>query len=173
SKNVILSRRRRTSDGDCVTRGVNRTVQDFCSETKWDLPAMTRTMLVRLVFFFRLQNALVNRLAAAETFRKSVPVGDLVLPQLPAKKNSLVFDQAGKIEQADIQVFHLHTGGINFGEGIFYRLHGLVTRSLAAGDFDDIHVAAAAQENAAVGFLQLRFNLLDELLALHGRAQQR
>ena len=65
------------------------------------------------------------------------------------------------------------THGINFGEGIFYRLHGLVTRSLAAGDFDDIHLAAAAQENAAVGFLQLRFNLLDELLALHGRAQQR
>src|SRR5271166_797538 len=72
------------------------------------------------------EDALVDRLAPGEAFLLAVPVSDLVLAQLPAEQNDVTFHNAGKIEQPDIEVLHLHTGGVNFGD----RVLGARTRSL-------------------------------------------
>ena len=102
-----------------------------------------------------------------------MPMADGRFAQLPAQQDGAVFNLAGKIEQADIQIFHLHAGGINLGERIFYGLHRFVALALAATQRNDIDHRSAIDEDALAHLLQLSLEGNDGLLALHSAAQQR
>ena len=59
---------------------------------------------------------LINGLASGEAFAGGVPVSDSLLSQLPAEQDGASINVAGKVEQADVEVFDLHAGGVDFGE---------------------------------------------------------
>src|SRR5579859_1280555 len=61
-----------------------------------------------LIHFLRSGDPLINRLSAREPFLGSVPVRDRFLPQLPAEQHNLTLDHTGKIEQSNVEIFHLH-----------------------------------------------------------------
>ena len=108
-----------------------------------------------LVCFFAFGDASVDGLAAGETFVSAMPVGNGFFAQFPAEKNDLAFDLAGKIEQADAQVFDLHADGIDFGESVAHALLGFGALGFAARDGNDVDESATVEEDAVVGGLHL------------------
>ena len=58
-----------------------------------------------------------------------MPVGDGVFAHLPAQQDHAAFDFAGKIKQADIEVFDLNTNRVDFGESVFGALFGFARLS--------------------------------------------
>ena len=62
----------------------------------------------------------------------AVPVRDAFFAQLPAQQDHFFAHDAGEIEQADVEVFHLHAGGVDFGDGVFGALQCLLAFGLAA-----------------------------------------
>lgn len=62
----------------------------------------------KLIHFLRPRNPPINRLSAREPFLGSMPVRDRLLPQLPAEQNNLTLNDAGKIKQSNVEIFHLH-----------------------------------------------------------------
>src|SRR6476469_4310497 len=70
------------------------------------------TVSVRLFSLFPAQDALVNGLAAFKAFFHAVPEFDLLFTVLPAQQDNLIVHRAGEIQQADIEVFYLHTDGV-------------------------------------------------------------
>jgi len=126
-----------------------------------------------LVCFFAFGDAGVDGLTAGEAFVGAVPVGDGFFAQLPAEKNDLAFDFAGKIEQADAEIFDLHADGIDFGERIAHALLGLGALGFAAGDGNDVDEGAAVEKDAVVGGLHLGLNFVHQLFAGDGAAQKR
>ena len=91
----------------------------------------------------------------------------------PAQEHDAAFDFAGKIEQADVNVFDLHADGVDFGESVFGALLGLGALSLAAGDGDHVNVRSTVQKNAVTERLHLAFKIFHDLLAADSGAQQR
>src|SRR5205807_2240534 len=69
-------------------------------------------------------NALIDGLAAGEPFFGRMPVGDFLFAKFPAEQENFSFDLAGKIQQSDIDVLDLHSGGVNFSDRIFGALEG-------------------------------------------------
>ena len=67
----------------------------------------------------RAGKAFVDRLARGETFIYSMPVFDSGFAQPPAQQHQPIIERERKIEQANIEVFDLNAGSINFGERIF------------------------------------------------------
>src|SRR5215472_8232038 len=86
-----------------------------------------------LLFLARAGDAIVDGLAAGKALFGRVPVRDLVFAEFPAKQHDFTLDAAGKIQQPDIDVFHLHTSGMNFGDGVFSALDGALTLRFPAG----------------------------------------
>lgn len=127
------------------------------------------TLLVRLL---GARDSFIDQLAPGEAFFHAVPVGDGFFSTLPTQENDPAIDLAGKIEQADIDVFDLHTDGIDLGEGVFGALLGLAALGFAAGDGDNIHVRPAIQKNPVAERLHLALDLFHQLLAVDGGAQK-
>src|SRR5690349_15881995 len=100
----------------------------------------------RLVRPFRLRDAFIHRLASGEAFADAVPVGNRLFTQLPAEQDDLAVHFAREIEQADIEVFHLYTDGVDLAHGIFNALQRLVALSLARSQMNDVQRHAAAKE---------------------------
>src|ERR1700758_1312045 len=86
------------------------------------------------------RNALVNRLAAGKSFLGAVPVRDRCLAQLPAQQDDLALDFAGKVQQADVEILHLDSDRVNFGEGVFRALLSLSPLGLASGHREHVDV---------------------------------
>lgn len=128
---------------------------------------------LRLVRSLRADDAFIDGLAAGEAFVGAVPVGDGVFSRPPAEQDDAAFDFAGKIEQADVDIFDLDADGIDFGESVFGALLGLGALGLAAGDGYYIDVSAAVEEDAVIERLHLGFNVFHDLLAADGGAQER
>ena len=78
-----------------------------------------------------------------------------ILPHFPAQQHRLAIHFTGKIEQANIDIFHLHPNGIDLRKSIFGTLLGLGPLSLPPGDGHNVNVGAAIQEYAMAEFLQL------------------
>ena len=99
-----------------------------------------------------------------------MPMADGRFAQLPAQQDGAVFNLAGKIEQADIQIFHLHAGGINLGERIFYGLHRFVALALAATQRNDdlLNFQHAVEGNACPMFI----GILDDDAIHHAIVRQ-
>ena len=87
----------------------------------------------------RSRNALVDRLPAGKTFVSSVPVRDLLFAQLPAQQNGLALDEAGEIEEPDVEVFDLHADGVDLMHGVFNALQRLVALGASAGIVHHVH----------------------------------
>src|SRR6478752_1098454 len=85
----------------------------------------------QLVSPFRPGDSVVYGLAAGEAFAGVVPVRDSLFTQFPAQQNSAAFHLAGEIEQSDVEVFHLDSGGVDFGEGVFDALDGFLALRFA------------------------------------------
>src|ERR1700693_1762169 len=130
----------------------------------------TGNWLVRLL---GTRNALVDGPAAGESFFSAVPVSDGVFTHPPAEQHDVAFNFAGKIEQADVEILHLHANGVDFGERIFGALFSLVALGLAARDRDHVDVSATVQENAVIERLHFGFDFFHDLLAADGGAQKR
>jgi len=102
-----------------------------------------------------------------------VPVLDGWLAQLPAQQEDLALHLAGKIEQSDVEVFHLHAGGVNFGDGILDAPNRLLALRLAPRQMDDIQQRAAAEKNPVRRLLQLGVHVFNQLLAVDRLPEQR
>jgi hypothetical protein len=79
-------------------------------------------------------NALIDRLASSETFGFTVPVGNGRLAKLPAEQHNFTFHFAGEIQQADVEIFNLNSGSVDFADGILDPLNGFFPLGLAAGE---------------------------------------
>jgi hypothetical protein len=88
------------------------------------------------------------------------------------QQNHAAFHFAGKIEQANVEIFHLHADGVDFGERIFGTLFGFGALGLAAGDRNHIDVGATVEKNAVIERLHFGFDFFHGLLAVDRCAQQ-
>src|ERR1700719_4388872 len=84
------------------------------------------------VCLLRLADLLVNGLSAGKTLAGVVPVRNPLLSQLPAEQHGMAVNFAGEVEQADIEVLHLDSGGVDLSQGIFHARDGLFTLGFAA-----------------------------------------
>jgi len=83
-----------------------------------------------------------------------VPVRNSLFAQFPAKQHSSAFHLAREVEQANVDVFHLNSGGIDLGESVFHPLNGFLTLRLAPRHMNDVHPQTPAEKNAMGKFLQ-------------------
>src|SRR5580692_10192798 len=90
------------------------------------------------VCLLRLADLLVNRLAAGEALGSVVPVVDSLLSQLPAKQHDVAVHFAGKVEQPDIKIFYLDTGGVNLSQRVFHARNRSFALSLPASHVDHV-----------------------------------
>src|SRR3954468_20581354 len=118
-------------------------------------------------------DALVDRLPAGVAFVDAVPVGDGFLAQLPAEKNRPSINFAGKIEQTDIEILHLHSDGVDFRYRIFHALQGFFTLGFATGEVNDIQKSSAIKKHAVGNGLEFCIHRLDKIFSFNGRADQR
>src|SRR5215470_586850 len=88
-------------------------------------------------------DSFVDGFAAGESFFGRMPVGDFFLAKLPAEQNDFTVDAAGKVEQADIDVFDLYAGGVNLGDRVFGALHRALALGAAARDSYYVHQRSA------------------------------
>ena len=126
-----------------------------------------------LIYLLRLCDPLIDGLASGESLLDPVPMSDGFFPELPAEQDDLSFDFAGEIEQSDIQVFHLHTDGIDFRKSIFGTLFCLGALGLTAGKRHDVEEHSAVEKDAVLQSLLLGIGFIDNFLGVDGRAQQR
>lgn len=98
---------------------------------------------------------------------------DFGFAQFPAEQDNLTVYAAGEIEQAYVDVFDLHAGGVNFGDGIFRSLNGALALGLATRHGDHIDQSPAIEKDALREFLKFRINFFDQFLAVDRVAQQR
>ena len=117
------------------------------------LPVRSQQQKAASVCFSGLADALIDRFAPGESFLRAVPVSDSLFAQLPAKQHHLPVHFAGKIEQADVEVFDLHSDGIDLGHGIPDPPNRLLPLGLASRQMDDVQEHAPAQKDAVGGFL--------------------
>src|SRR5690242_15473364 len=101
-----------------------------------------KTLKPRSVLLLCPRNALIDRLTAGKSIIQSVPVRDSLLAQFPAKKNDFAFNFTGKIQQTDIEVLNLHSGGIDFGDGVLDLLNGLFALAFASRHVHHVHQQA-------------------------------
>jgi hypothetical protein len=120
----------------------------------------------------RLGYSLVYRLTAFESLAHAVPVSDSFFAELPAEQHGLAIDYTGKVEQADIEIFHLHADGIDLGDCVLYALDCLLALGFAPGQVDNVEESAAVEEDAVYDLLQFGFNGIDQFLAINRVLQQ-
>src|ERR1051326_8515685 len=124
----------------CPRRPLCPSVFSYC--------ASGETLLVQFFGIALAADALVDGLASGEAFLRAVPVRDFFLAGLPAQQYDFAIDLAGKIEQADIEVLHLHAGGGDLGHGVARALRRLLALGLAPQHLYDVHFQPAGQEDA-------------------------
>src|SRR5450631_297252 len=95
------------------------------------------------------------------------------LAQFPAQQEDLALNLAGEIEQADVEVFYLHAGRVNFGKGVLDAPNRPLALRLAPRQMDHVQHHAAVEKNPVRRFLQLRVHIFNQLLAVNGLLEQR
>ena len=73
---------------------------------------------------------IVERLAAGESFINTVPEGDVIFAELPAQVYLFSVEQAGKIHQADVEVFYQDAGVLNAVDTLNQALGSLIVLGL-------------------------------------------
>jgi hypothetical protein len=91
----------------------------------------------------------------------------------PAEQDCPAFHFTGEVEEADVDIFHLYTDGIDLSESVLRTLFSFRALGLAAGDGYDIDVRAAVQKDAMAELLHLGFYFFHQLFAAYGVAQKR
>ena len=102
-----------------------------------------------------------------------MPVCDCRLTQFPAEKQNFALHLAGEIKQANVDVFHLNAGGIDFGERILHPANRLLAFRLAACQVHHIQQRAAIKKNTMRRLLQLIVYVFNKFLAIDCLAKQR
>ena len=126
-----------------------------------------------LIHLLRLRDSLIDRFASGEPLLHPVPVGNRLFSQFPAQQDRLPVDFAGKIEQANTQVFHLHACRINFRQSVFDSLLGFGTLGFATGERHNVKEHPPVQKHAVLQCLLLGIGFIENLFGTHCRAQQR
>jgi hypothetical protein len=93
--------------------------------------------------------AVVDRLAALEARFHGVPVFYGALALFPAEEDDFIFDAAGEVEEAGIEVLDLDADFVDFSHGLAGAVDVLFDLGAAGGDFGDIDVHAAGEVDAA------------------------
>ena len=62
-----------------------------------------------------------------------MPVSNRGLAHLPAQQHDAAFDNAGEIEEASVDIFDLHSDGIDFSKSIFSPLFCLAALGGSGG----------------------------------------
>src|SRR5258708_38546538 len=114
-------------------------------------PRGTRTLLVRRYlsvasvqsFSFRLAEACIQRFPARKSILSGVPVADLFLAQLPAEQHRFAVQDARKIQQAFLQVLHLHANFIDLGQRVPRLLERFLARSASLRRLSDVDMHSA------------------------------
>jgi TatA/E family protein of Tat protein translocase len=102
-----------------------------------------------------------------------VPEVDLRFAQLPTKKNRLLPELAGKIEQAFIKVFYLDTDGVDFLNGILGLLHRGALGHAFAGHIGYVDQQAAGKKDFLAEHLKVSFQPTGSRLGINRPPQQR
>ena len=87
-----------------------------------------------------------------EAFFRGVPVSDFFFAELPAEQDDFAAYLARKIQQADVDVFHLHAGGVYFGDSVLGALHGAFALGFAASKLD--HALTSATRWSGEDYLE-------------------
>ena len=74
-------------------------------------------------------------------------MGNGFLPHLPAQQEDLAFNFAGKVEETNVDVLHLHANGIDFGQRILGTLLGLEALGFTPGQRHHVDERAAVQKD--------------------------
>jgi len=135
------------------------------------LPALLSRLLA-LASHARVGNALIDALASAVAFIHSVPVANGRLSQLPAEENDLALHDARKIEQADVEVLHLHAHGCDFGQRIGDGLVEFVAFGAEVRQGNNVEQHAAVKQHALIHLLEARIDFFAAFLSSISLAQQ-
>ena len=95
--------------------------------------------------------------------KPSVVPCQCVIPFSPSFQHSRMTSSPtmhGKSRRPDIEVFHLHAGGIDFGDGIFRALDCLLALGLAAREGHHVNLGAAIDEDRGCAATRIRRPLL-------------
>src|ERR1051326_3679395 len=84
-------------------------VRDLVLENRKLTTTRQTACSIRFLFLLPAQDALIDGFAPAEALFHTMPERDLLFAVLPAQQDDFVFYHAGKIQQADVQVFHLRS----------------------------------------------------------------
>src|SRR5437588_9250421 len=85
-------------------------------------------------------------LPAGEAFLEAVPVADLVLAELPAEEHLLAVPQRGEVDEAGVEVLHLHPELLDRVDSPAQPLGSLLDRVLQGGDLLRPDAAAVARD---------------------------
>jgi len=80
------------------------------------------------------------------------------------------FHFAWEIQQANINIFDLHSNGIYFGQSVFHAMDSFFPFGLAARHLHDVHQQTAAHHDAVSQVLKFVVHGFDEFLTVHGGA---
>ena len=109
-----------------------------------------------------------------KAFAGAVPMGNVVrLAVLPAEQNGFAIHVAGEVKQSSVEVFHLHTGGLNLCKRVFEQLHGAFARFLALYGRGEIKIGSAREKHVVSDILNLLIDYGNGFFRLHGALKQR
>jgi hypothetical protein len=129
--------------------------------------------LIRLFLLPATRDSLVDGLSSGKAFFHAMPEFDLLFSILPAQQHNLIFHLAGKIQQPDINVFHLHSDRIDFRHCVLNGLLELVSLSSAANDLCYIWKKPATKKDSMLQVQKLLIDLVNRRLCLHRALKER
>ena len=121
---------------------------------------------------FWADNALIDRLAIGKALVGAVPVSNLLLSQFPTEKNRLSLHEAGKIEESNVKVLHLHADGVDFVHCVFHALERLIALSAAARIAGYVDQQSSRQEDPVGERLKFAVDFLHQLFPVDGSANE-
>src|SRR6185312_3182797 len=127
----------------------------------------------RLLSFLTPGNPLVNGFATGKAFFHAVPEFDLLFAILPAQQDDFIFHQAGKIQQPNIKILHLHANGVDLRNRVLDILQRLVPFCATPRHSRHINKKTSAEQDAVLQVLKILVYLLNPLFTVHGALQQR
>src|ERR1039457_2973563 len=100
-------------------------------------------------------------------------MGDRWFAQLPAQQEDFSFYLAGEVQQSDVEIFHLNSGRVDFGERILNAANRPLALRLAPGQMHHIQQHAAIEKNLVRGLLQFGVHVFNQLLGVDCLPEQR
>ena len=95
-----------------------------------------------------------------------MPMSDGFFTQFPAEQDSLPFDIARKVQQADIEILHLNSSGVDLRDSVFGSLLSLHSFRSSLRQRHNIERHSAVQKDTVMQHLLLSIGIFDEFLGV-------